>query len=105
MVPSLTDVAFYSSIIVLYFLVTVAADTSIILSILVLTYLQFLICFMLFLALLFVDELPHQDLDVCVSTGVSPVSTIGNSYTLITIIFIKKKKNSANRQQIERTSK
>ena len=46
-----------------------------------------------FLALFFVDELPRKDLDVCVSTGVSPVSIIGNSYTLITIIIKKKKKN------------
>ena len=52
-VPSLTEVAFYSSIIVLYFLVTVVADTFIILSILVLTYLQFLICFMLFFSVIF----------------------------------------------------
>ena len=45
-----------------------------------------------FLELFFDDELPRNDLDVCVSTGVPPVSVIGNSYTLITIYTHKKDK-------------
>ena len=43
-----------------------------------------------FLELFFHDELPRNDLVDCVSTGVSPVSIIVNSYTLIT--NLKKKK-------------
>ena len=54
---------------------TVVAD----ISNLVFTNLQFLVCFVLFLELFFDDELPRNDLDDCVSTGVSPVSIIGNS--------------------------
>ena len=53
------------------------ADTFVVLSNLVFTNLQFLVCFVLFFY--------SNYLDGCVSTGVPPVSFIGNSYTLITI--------------------
>ena len=49
------------------------ADTFVVISNLVFTNLQFLVCFVLFLELFFDDELPRNDLDDCVSTGVSPV--------------------------------
>ena len=55
------------------------ADTFVVISKLVFNNPQFLACFVLFLELFFDDELPRNDLDDCVSTGVSPVSIIGNS--------------------------
>ena len=55
------------------------ADTFVVISNLVFTNLQFLVCFVLFFRVVLCN-----DLDDCVSTGVSPVSIIGNSYTLIT---------------------
>ena len=61
------------------------ADTFAIISVLVLVLVSsFLFVLCCFLELFFDDELPRNDLDVCVSTDVSPVSIIGNSYTLIT---------------------
>ena len=55
-----------------------------VISKLVSTNLQFLVCFVLFfLELFFDDELLRNDLDGCVST--STVAIIGNSYTLIRV--------------------
>ena len=55
------------------------ADTFVVICNLFFTNLQFIVCFVLFLELFFDDELPRNDLDDCVSTGVTPVSIIGNS--------------------------
>ena len=74
------------------------ANTFVVISNLVLTNLQFLFCFVLFLELFFDNELPRNDLDDCVSTGVPPVSIIGNSYTLITIYANKKVQTQTDRK-------
>ena len=64
---------------------TVMADTFVVISNLVSTNLQFLVCFVLFLELFFDDELPRNYLDGCVSSGVPLVAILGNSYTLIAL--------------------
>ena len=91
MVPSLTYVTLYSFVVGLYFSFTIMAVTFVVISNLVFNKLQFLVCCVLFLELFFDYELPHNDLDDRVNTGVPPVSIIGNSYTLITITNKKNK--------------
>ena len=61
------------------------ADTFVVISHLVFTNLHFRVCFVLFLELFFDVEIPRNHQYDCVSTGVPPVSIIGNSYTLTAI--------------------